>query len=61
MKPRRTRLWHAIKDEGRTYVWLAKRSGYSADHIGAVARGERLGTEAFYIAMATLLGRVVRG
>lgn len=59
---KRTKLWTVIKDEGRTYVWLSRHSGYSADHIGAVARGERVGTEAFYIAMQTLLmGRPVRG
>ena len=59
---KRTRLWEVIKDEGRTYVWLSAKTGYSADHIGAVARGQRHGTEAFYIAMRIALGgRPVHG
>lgn len=33
----RTRIAAVMKEQGRTYVWLAKETGYSRTHVNAMA------------------------
>lgn len=54
-----TRLYAVIREQGRSYQWLSRKSGYSAQHIGAVARGEKEGTLPFYRLMSACLGEDV--
>lgn len=51
-----TKLYQVIREQGRNYQWLASQSGYTAQYIGAVARGERRPTRAFYVLMRAILG-----
>lgn len=55
-----TKLYAAIREAGVSYQHLSRKSGYTANHIGAVARGERRGTQSFYILLSMLLGQEVR-
>ena len=53
-KPRTLRA--VVREQGRSYVWLARQTGYSADHIAGVAKRRRVGSAAFHIAMSGALG-----
>ncbi len=59
VKRRRTKLARVIRDQGRKYAWLAGQTGFSVSTIGAVARGERVGTRPFYVAVSRALGEDV--
>lgn len=54
-----TKLARVIRQQGRKYTWLASMTGYSISSIGAVARGERVGTEKFYRSVSHVLGEDV--
>ncbi len=45
-----------VKEQGRTFVWLSRKTGYSVTQISRVARREHPGSERFHIAMRTALG-----
>lgn len=52
----RAHLKEVIREQGRTYVWLARVTGYSVRQITRVANGEFEGTTRFHIAMRQALG-----
>jgi hypothetical protein len=53
---KRRTLREVVRGQGRSYVWLARQTGYSAEHISGVASGQRQGSPAFHIAMKRELG-----
>lgn len=53
---RRKTLRDVVKGQGRSFVWLAAQTGYSAEHISGVANGDREGSMAFHISMKRVLG-----
>lgn len=55
----RTVLAKVLREQGRRLTWLAEKTGYSESTVGAVARGEREGTEAFYKLASYVLGEEV--
>ena len=52
---RRT-LRDVVREQGRYYQWLAHQTGYTEQHVGAVARGTFVGSVAFHLAMERALG-----
>lgn len=30
-------IWGIVKDQGRSYVWLARKTGYSVSHVRGLA------------------------
>lgn len=55
-RSKRPTLKSVVRDQGRSFVWLARQTGYSAEHISGVANGLREGSTAFHIAMTRVLG-----
>jgi transcriptional regulator with XRE-family HTH domain len=59
-KPRSARpstsLGRLIKERGLTYTGLGDRTGYSPDHINAVATGRKRPTSRFLKTMALAIG-----
>ena len=59
-KPRSARpstaLGRVIKERGLTYTGLGLRTGYSPDHINAVATGRKRPTSRFLKTMALAIG-----
>ncbi len=45
-----------VRSQGRTLVWLAEQTGYSAEHVQRVARGDHPGAASFHKAMERVLG-----
>ena len=45
-----------VREQGRSFIWLSRQTGYSESQIGRVARGEHPGSEKFHIAMRQALG-----
>lgn len=45
-----------LRNEGRSLRWLAKQTGYSADHISRVDSGQHPGTTKFWKLMESVLG-----
>lgn len=58
-KAKITRLAKVMKAQGRKYSWLVSQTGYSISTIGAAARGEREGSQAFYKSVSMVLGEDV--
>lgn len=56
-KPKASPFGKAVRENGRTVEWLAKRSGYSKAHIWRVMRGEHKGSTRFHASMQTLMER----
>ena len=53
---KRRGLVEVVREQGRSFVWLARQTGYSESQISRVARGEHPGSERFHIAMQRALG-----
>lgn len=53
---RTTRLLDVIKDQGRSFTWLAGKTGYSESQISRVANGHHPGSSRFHAAMRMALG-----
>ena len=48
-----------VRGQGRTFAGLARLSGYSENYVGAVARGEMVGSARFYLSMERILGEEI--
>lgn len=48
-----------IRDQGRSYVWLSRQTGYSVRQISRVAAGEHAGTTKFWKLVVAALGEEV--
>jgi len=49
-------LRQVVREQGRSYVWLARQSGYSLTQVNRVARGDHPGSAAFHLSMERILG-----
>jgi hypothetical protein len=45
-----------VREQGRSFVWLARQTGYSESQISRVARGDHPGSSRFHAAMRMALG-----
>jgi len=45
-----------VRDQGRSFVWLARQTGYSPEHVARVANREHPGSQKFHLAMRAALG-----
>jgi hypothetical protein len=55
-KTKRPYLREVLKEQGRSYVWLARTTGYSETQINRVANGHHPGTQKFWRLMSHALG-----
>lgn len=53
---RARKLRETVKGQGRSFVWLARVTGYSENHINKVVNGRHRGSERFFIAAKHALG-----
>lgn len=58
-KPAKPGLRDVLRGQGRSFVWLARQTGYSVTQISRVANGKHPGTEKFWKLMAVALGEEV--
>jgi len=53
---KRRTLKQVAQDQGRSLVWLARQTGYSASQIYKVVSGDNPGSVAFHLSMERTLG-----
>jgi len=56
---RAKRFRDLVRSQGRSFVWVAEKTGYSAGHVTRIARGEHPGTDKFWRSVQMVLGAVV--
>ena len=52
-------LRDVVRGQGRSFVWLARQTGYSTTQISRVANGKHPGTDKFWNLMRIALGEEI--